>query len=80
MYVDRLDAAAGGGGGGSAGGGAGAELAVMQSLTAALGPGLWLNTILAFTHAGGRGGRGAGGAGHSRNQARHDWVGADGVG
>ncbi|PNW70141.1 hypothetical protein CHLRE_17g707500v5 [Chlamydomonas reinhardtii] len=52
VYVDRLDAAAGGGGGGSAGGGAGAELAVMQSLTAALGPGLWLNTILAFTHAG----------------------------
>ncbi|KAG2450728.1 hypothetical protein HYH02_004566 [Chlamydomonas schloesseri] len=52
VYVDRLDAAAGGGGGGSAGGGAGAELAVLQSLTAVLGPGLWLNTILAFTHAG----------------------------
>ncbi len=30
----------------------GGELAVLQALTAALGPAVWLNTVIALTHAG----------------------------
>ncbi|GIL76388.1 hypothetical protein Vretifemale_5983, partial [Volvox reticuliferus] len=57
VYVDRLDAptpAAGpsSGPGAASPGGAGAELAVLRNLTAALGPAMWLNTIVTFTHAG----------------------------
>ncbi|GLI64833.1 hypothetical protein VaNZ11_008127, partial [Volvox africanus] len=57
VYVDRLDAptpAAGPatGPGAASIGGAGAELAVLRNLTIALGPAMWLNTIVAFTHAG----------------------------
>jgi hypothetical protein len=31
----------------------GAEMPVLQALTAALGPGVWLNTVVALTHGAG---------------------------
>lgn len=43
LYVDRLDAPHRGG----------AELQALRSLSHMLGPAVWLNTIVAFTHAGG---------------------------
>eukprot|EP00877_Chromochloris_zofingiensis_P013738 jgi/Chrzof1/8618/Cz03g17170.t1_TOC120[v5.2] len=43
IYVDRFDQPSRSGG----------EMAVLQALTNTLGPGIWLNTIVALTHAGG---------------------------
>ncbi|KAI8469532.1 MAG: hypothetical protein J3K34DRAFT_279073 [Monoraphidium minutum] len=52
VYVDRFDQPSR----------SGAEMPALQALTAALGPGVWLNTVVALTHAGalppaGRGGQ-----------------------
>ena len=52
MYVDRQDRSLGGG-----------ELPALRQLSDMLGPQVWLNTIIALTHAG-RSGRGGGASGH----------------